>query len=284
MNMRTALIAWIVTSLLVPSGAALAADADACASSYEEGQVARAEGQLRRAREALSSCTRPECADFIRADCGRWLAEVEAALPTVVLAAIADGRDVHDVRVTFDGAPLVTQLDGKSVVVEPGRHTFVFERSGETAVTIDVVISEGEKNRKLLAEFVSAKAEAAADAAPPRPAQAAPSRVLPGVLLGVAAVGAAGFTTFGLMGQSEKRELEGSCAPSCDDTSVEAVERKFLVADISLGVAVLALAGSAYFYFSAPASAEPARAARRGMAADVEVSARGATGAIRWSF
>ena len=96
--------------------------ADQCASSYEEGQVARAESQLVKAREALSVCTRPECADLIRADCARWLAEVEVALPSVVLAASVNGRDVQDVSVSVDGSALVPTLDGKAVVVEPGRH------------------------------------------------------------------------------------------------------------------------------------------------------------------
>lgn len=282
--MRRALSASLLACLVLWSGALLAAEPSTCASSYEEGQVARAEGQLRRAREALSLCTQPECADFVRADCGRWLAEVEAALPSVVLAASSDGSDVQDVSVTLDGAPLVATLDGKAVAVEPGKHSFVFRATSGAEVTIEVVISEGEKNRKLSVELKRAPAKPGpSDMPPSEPAPQSRSLVLPGVLLGVAALGVTGFVTFGALGQSQKHDLEESCAPRCDDASIAPVERKFLIADISAGVAALALAGSAYAYFSA--RGEPARAtARRALDADVHVSARGANAAVRWSF
>lgn len=282
--MRRALSSALLAGVVFWCESLLAAEPSTCTASYEEGQVARAEGQLRKAREALSSCTQPECADFVRADCGRWLAEVEAAMPSVVLAASSDGADVQDVSVTLDGAPLVATLDGKAVAVEPGKHTFVFRATSGAEVTIEVVISEGEKNRKLLVELKRAPAQPGPSAvASSEPASGARSLVLPGVLLGVAALGVTGFVSFGGMGQSQKRDLEQSCAPNCDDASIESVQRKFLIADVSLGVAALALAGSAYVYFSTPA--EPARAAaRRPFDADVHISARGAKAAVRWSF
>lgn len=253
-----------------------------CAASYEAGQVARAESQLLKAREALSVCTRSECADFIRADCARWLAEVEAALPSVVFAASDGGRDVQDVSVSVDGAALVAKLDGKAVSVEPGRHTFVFRRAGHADMALEVVISEGERNRKLLAEFKPVTPATQAKEPPAAaPSSSGSSRVVPAVLLGVAALGAASFTTFGALGLREKQDREGACAPRCDDESVESIQRKFLIADVSLGVAVVALAGSAYFFFAASPKA-PERASA--FNADVRVSARGATGAVRWSF
>jgi hypothetical protein len=178
----------------------------------------------------------------------------------------------------------VSTLDGKAVAVYPGKHTFFFRAASGAEVTIEVVISEGEKNRKLQVVLQRAPAKPVSSEVPPsEPASRSRSLVLPGVRLGVAVVGVAGFVTFGGMGQSQKGDLEGSCAPSCDDASIEAVQRKFLLADISLGVGALALAGSAYTYFST--RGEPARVtARRSLAADLNVSTRGANAAVRWSF
>ena len=176
-----------------------------CVESYEAAQKLRQEGKLRASRAELLKCSSEACPPSLRKDCAPWLREVEDALPTVVLAArAADGHDLVDVRVTFDGAPLVDQLDGRAVAVDPGVHVFRFETSGLAPVDERVVVREGQKLRALQATFTPAptamRAAPLAQTPPAEPAPGAPrpvpiaAYVLGGV--GVVALGAAAYFFF----------------------------------------------------------------------------------------
>lgn len=69
------------------------------------------------------------------------------------------------------------------------------------------------------------------------------------VLGGVGMLGLAGFGFFGLTGLSEESDLD-QCKPSCASNDVDAVRTRYLAADISLAVGVLAVGGASYFYFA----------------------------------
>jgi hypothetical protein len=259
---------------------------DSCASAYEESQVARSEGRLRSAQGLLRSCTHVECAEFIRTDCARWLEELESAMPSVVLVAKADGAELHDVEVAFDGDVIAAELDGKAVPVDPGRHVLTFRRRGYPARELEIIIREGDKNRPVVAELEPP----AKVAKPPPPSPDAGRKergvgLLPPVLLGVGALGAAGFATLGLLGISQQHDLETSCSPHCRDSEVDAVHKKFVLADVSLAVSVLALAGSGYLFWSA-SSAPTAKppASQTAVNASIDITPHGAACAARWSF
>jgi len=72
------------------------------------------------------------------------------------------------------------------------------------------------------------------------------------VLGGVALAGVASFATFGALGMSDRSSLQNSCSPVCTSSQLSTVRTKFLVADISLGTAVLATAVGAYVFFTRP--------------------------------
>jgi hypothetical protein len=55
--------------------------------------------------------------------------------------------------VSVDGEALVNSLDGKSVMVDPGPHTFKFETAGAKSVSSTAVIREGEKTRVIAIVF-----------------------------------------------------------------------------------------------------------------------------------
>ncbi len=97
----------------------------------------------------------------------------------------------------------------------------------------------------------SASAEPAvapASAPPPRddPATEAPSRVPSYVLGSVAIAATASFGFFALRGRGMENDL--TCGTRCSDRQLDPISTSYLVADISLGVGVLALAGSLYFW------------------------------------
>jgi hypothetical protein len=122
-----------------------------CVAANESGQDLRQSGKLHEARTSLAACLAPSCPGPVREDCAQRLAEVDQAVPTVVLVANdAAGRDLSAVRVTMDGTPWLEKLDGKASAVDPGAHRFRFETDGLPAKEETFVISEGEKNRRIL--------------------------------------------------------------------------------------------------------------------------------------
>lgn len=126
------------------------ADVQACLAASESGQHARAAGKLREARERFVVCAAEECPAIVRRDCAQWNAELAQTLPTVVFGARdREGRDLFDVAVSVDGETVVTKLDGKSVTVDPGKHTFRFEAAGFEPVSETALIKEGDRARAI---------------------------------------------------------------------------------------------------------------------------------------
>ncbi len=137
-------LAAVTTLAALPAGA----DVQACIAASEKGQRARAAGKLREARDQFTICGAESCPALVRNDCATWNAEVAAILPSVVFGARdKQGRDLFDVKVSMDGEVILEKLDGKSVAVDPGKHTFRFETPGAEPITEVVLIKEGERAR-----------------------------------------------------------------------------------------------------------------------------------------
>jgi hypothetical protein len=115
---------------------------------------------------------------MVQSDCVKWLADLAAATPSVVIIAKdASGNDLNAVKVTVDGKPLTDTLDGRPIFVDPGEHQFHYEAQGFPAVDEHVVIHVGEKNRTLKVQLAApaAPAPGPAPAAGPAPQPPAPS-------------------------------------------------------------------------------------------------------------
>jgi hypothetical protein len=120
-----------------------------CNDAHAQAETLRETYKLLSARGQLEMCARTECSWFVREDCARWLKEVEARIPSVVLAAKdAAGLDRVDVDVTMDGVPLVTELDARPVDVDPGVHVFVFDSAFGRAER-KVTVTEGAKAQQV---------------------------------------------------------------------------------------------------------------------------------------
>jgi hypothetical protein len=212
-----------------------------CVEAANEGQSLRDTGKLSAARDAFVQCSAAACPVLVRESCERWGLEIEPRLPTIVLGARDEaGSDLSEVRVSIDGKPLTGRLDGRSITVDPGPHELVFEAEGFEPVRQFLVAREGERVRGVVAVIQRRT--------PVAESQTAGGNRTPLVLGGgVALLGLAGFTTFGLWGKREHDRLADTCAPSrtCARGDVRGVEMKFIVADASLlvgivGVGVLA--------------------------------------------
>jgi hypothetical protein len=226
-----------------PAGANQSDKAE-CARGAEEGQRLRAQGKLREALIAFTACASDSCPGLVRGDCGGWLAEVQSALPTVVVRASAaeDGQhELFDVEVQVDGVPLTRKLDGRALPVNPGEHHFSFASPGRVSATETVVVRVGEQHRQLAVALVSEHPLPAA----PSQAPAARARLRPAARVLLIAGGAALAVSagFGVAGWLEARSLRDShCAPACDPDAVTSARRLLRVADISLAAGVLSLA------------------------------------------
>jgi hypothetical protein len=154
----------------------LAPQVKACLDATEEGQRLRDSGAYLRARQRFIACAAERCPGEVRKSCVGWLEDLDKLVPTVVFAASAHGGDVTDVRVSVDGTVVAERIDGKPVALDPGEHSFRFERAGEPTIEQRIVLRAGEKERVLPVRF---EPEPAATPPPPipspRPAPAPPS-------------------------------------------------------------------------------------------------------------
>ncbi|GAC1352281.1 MAG: hypothetical protein NVSMB1_13600 [Polyangiales bacterium] len=187
-------------------------------------------------------------------DCSAWFADVNARLPTVVLAARdAKGHDLLIVHVSLDGAPIAERLGGTAIAVDPGPHVFRFEASGSTATDERIIIHEGEKARLVSSVLRPLDAESSLTPSPKpsaQPSAESPTpRLLPTLVLGsVGGVALGSFVAFGTLGQSQKNHLAETCGAtrSCSRDDVAVARTNLIVADVSLGVGVVALAIGTY--------------------------------------
>src|SRR4051812_35283843 len=119
----TAAVAIAMSLVSFPAAVARADDKAACVAASTKGQTLRDEGKLLRARDELLACAKDSCPDIVRGYCAQWLGEVDKRLASVVIRARGSkGEDLVDVRVTMDGNPLVTKLEGRSISIDPGEH------------------------------------------------------------------------------------------------------------------------------------------------------------------
>ena len=253
-----------------------------CTEQHRQAQLQRSASRLLEARDGLLQCAAKECPGLIQQDCAEWLVEVRQSIPSVVpVAKSRDGRELIRVRVALGDRVVANGLDGRPIELDPGPYTFRFESPDGVEVNVDFVAAEGVKNRLVEVTF------------PPGPGEAGQAAPAPAAFWVLAATGAVALTSFGVfaaLGESRYRDLESECAPRCSASESDSVRTKFLIADISLGVAAITSAGAAYLYLSrdgaSPHTDDSIRSADRNKPLTVVVSptAGGVYGALRAAF
>jgi hypothetical protein len=249
----------VVASVVLFPSVAAASDpqpADACYSAPVEGQTLQRAGKLLDARERFAACARNTCPREIVSDCTRWLGEVEAATPSVVVAAVdRQHRDAVDARVSIDGKPAVG-VTAFAIEVDPGHHTFVFRRDGSPDVAIDLLLRQGEKNREVAATF-----DSSAGSAPEAVPATAVVRPVPGSAWAAAAVGVLGLASFGAFGAlGVGQRGSDHCDTGCGPSQKNGVDSKFVAADVSLGVAAVGFGVATWLFFARAPAQRPASA------------------------
>jgi len=233
----------------------------ACIGASEDGQNQRDQGKLLAARASFARCVSDTCPAVVRTDCGKWLADVEERIPTFQVR-VRDGRgqDVVDGTLMVDGAARADATSGRFVPIDPGVHVLRCTRPGGEVVEQRVVVREREKDR--LVDVVVGVA-ASSDASPPAPAaspDASHGRPFPVAAVaagGVAALALGSFAFFGATAKSDLDHLRATCAPACAASDADAAHTKWIVANVSLGVAAVAAGLAVWLYLSNAGSAPP---------------------------
>jgi hypothetical protein len=204
------------------SSLARADDKAACMSAYEQTQTLRKQGKLDAAREQAEACSREVCAAFIRSDCGKWLDELKAAQPTMVVTVRdAAGQPSANARVSLDGAPWPAKV-GAAAPVSPGTHKLLVEIDGEPPHAEDVVVRDGEKNHAVTVSFEHAAAPATTGATEAAPPARSP---LPWIVGGVGVAGVVVGAVFAAVVLHDKSVVDREChdaTQTCSSTGASA--------------------------------------------------------------
>ncbi|HWO14110.1 MAG TPA: hypothetical protein VNN80_31615 [Polyangiaceae bacterium] len=263
--------------------AARAQAPDATCEAVERTEAMRNEGHFRKARALLLECVNAQCDGDVRRGCATTLQKLDAETPSIVVRATEPaGNDLTEVSVSLGEDQLVTTLDGMAIPVDPGEHTFTFRRAGEPPVVETLTIARGEKFRPIDVVIGASPAlePAGPESAPPVAAAGSSERaVATGTLIGVGVVSLGGFAWLGARARSGENDLE-SCDPACSEGRVDSVEKRYVLANVSLGVSVLAFGAATWLLLTAPS--DETTAEDHGLA--IGADGRGAFASYRGRF
>ncbi|MBX3192087.1 MAG: hypothetical protein KF819_34170 [Labilithrix sp.] len=284
------LLAGVAAGMTLLAGPARADDREQCASAADQAQQLRDDGKYRRARDQLLICARDVCPAPIKRDCLDWLTQMESIAPTVVLGARDGTRDLVDVKVYVDGALITEKLDGRPIPMDLGAHTFKFEWAGQTKEE-QVVIGAGQKSRNIVTTFGPATPPTPPPTPGPAPDQRGEGSLVPAFVVGGIGILALGsFAIFGISGKSDVSEMEGpgtnACKPKCPEDRVDSARTKLIVADISLGISLVALGVATYMILTRPKidTDNAVKTGLRSVTFDVGPTVGGAAGTIGARF
>ncbi|WP_437841834.1 hypothetical protein [Sorangium sp. So ce1153] len=132
----------------------------------------------------------------------------------------------------------------------------------------------------------SAAPSAPPPSAPPRFAAAAPPAVPPLAWTagGVGVVGLGVFAVVGALSLDAEADLRATCAPRCPGDDVRAIRVQHAVADVGLGVGVVALGAAAWLYLTRPAAATPPPARASALRPAIRPLVAGASAGVEGAF
>jgi hypothetical protein len=201
--------------------------------------------------EQLVACGQTSCPAWMQKECIGWLDEVRRSLPTIVVHAQGkNGCDLADARVIIDGAIVSEKLDGRAIDLDPAVHQVRVESADGAPITREVVLVEGQKDRRVDVSWAAPGMVCGGSA----PEPAVGRRPVPSSAW---VVGAAGLTSLAgaavlyAVGAAQLGSLS-RCSPGCAPSDVDSTRRVFVVGDVLAGVAILSLGIAAWIYFDRP--------------------------------
>lgn len=220
--------------VLSTSTIAFADERAACVQAADRGQVARDQGHISAARVEFTDCARAACPKLVSQQCTQWLGELTQEQPTVSFRALdPKGSEILDVTVYVDSVERKGSLDGTTIDLDPGVHTFRFVHAGLPDAMVQSIIRVKEKNRVIEAKFGAAAVEQKEE-------HHRPFR-FPWTASVSFALGAASFIAMGVFvgtAAHDASALRQSCAGSCLPADVDWVNTRVLLANITMGTGI----------------------------------------------
>ncbi len=232
---------------------ASADEVEECAAAAEKGQELRDQSKLVEAREAIVRCAQSTCPKMVRGDCEKWLPEVEARIPTVVLHAVdGAGGDLVAVKVERNGAPWLDELDGAAIQVNPGAIKLRFTAEGYEPLDKEVVVAEGQRGRIIEITLTKTGGAAAPGPAPKGGSTPPDERIddgpgpLPWIAMGVGVAGLGTFAITQILASGEVSDVEDGCGKTktCTDEELDPIRTKLTISAIGLGVGIAGVGAS----------------------------------------
>jgi hypothetical protein len=232
---------------------------NACIQEHAESQKLKKAGKLSAAHELLLKCAREACPAPIRAECSDWAQEVEASTPSILVdVKAADGSTRSDVEIWIDGVLRAKTLSGMPIPLDPGQHEVEARPRGSAPMKRAVLVNLDDKRTRI--DFtLPARPAAKRPSERARPAPTAKGIPTASIILGslgVVALGTGGY--FGYRAKMRADELE-QCKPHCDRGEADSMRQKALIADVSLGVGVVAVGIATFIWLSQGTAPESAK-------------------------
>lgn len=245
--MRHVVMIGLIFGSIGAFGGMARADVAACAAAAEHGQDLARAGKVTAAREELTRCASSDCPELIAHDCAGWLASAASRIATASLSVTdTRGDKLASAIVEMDGAP-IDWTSPAPLRLDPGVHTFVVKNDGFGTAERRVEFADG----STVAVNVSLTPLLAEPPHEESPQHHKSKPLLFGALgtSGLAIAGFALFAGFGEAGLSEQSDLRGQCAPHCTTGQVDPVSSKFVLANVSAVVGVVAALGAGALWY-----------------------------------
>jgi hypothetical protein len=227
--------------LFLPRTARAEVSRQTCLDSFEQAQRARKDGQFTDAKRKFRVCADAACPAMVRKDCTDALAGLGSKIPSIrVTVHAADGSEVESFDLLVDGES--RPHGSEPVELDPGEHAVKVELDDGSEREQRVTLRPGDQSVPVVIDFRSA---AGKTKAPSPSGRSTPIAAY--AFGGVALVAAGSFVTFALVGRGVE-----SCKGHCSEHEISSIHRDFLIADVSLAIALVSAGAAGYFFFSAP--------------------------------
>jgi hypothetical protein len=232
------------------AGEAMADDTKrACVDASTDAQTLRKADKLIEARDKLRFCASSACPEVVRSRCTRWLSDLDAEIPSVIVRAKdAAGSDIFEIDVMIDGR---TNTAGRQEMLDPGEHIVVVKRPGGQSKEEKFLLVDGERAR-VLTVYLGERAPArpAGGGPPEHGADDANEGHGGGIPAGTWVLGGLGLVAFGgavffyAQAASDLNQLRTSCSPNCSSSQTQPVLVNADLSYVSIGLGVVALGGA----------------------------------------
>lgn len=215
-----------------------------CFEAAVTGQKARKSGDLPAARAAFLRCAQAACPAEVTDRCTGWIAEVDAAMPTVIVAPQDEaGRDATRGTVMIDRVAHAEAFEGKPITLTPGAHVVRYEIEGRAPVEQSIVVRESEKNRRVIVRLA------------PLPTKSSSAPFVIGAFGAASGLVFGGFAIGGALDRSSSH-----CDTGCSASAYSRVNAELVTADVALGVAVVLVTVAVVDFFVARGRAKASTA------------------------